>query len=109
VRHAQCVQFSSRLKWVAGRAGQTGRGEFRNLILLPPDRAHRLQSEVEKGEEIYSLRHSFFFKKMQIVRSCDVKCNVLVSVSDTNRIIEDTNRMIEDSLQNSNSSVPVMP
>ena len=45
---------------------------------------------------------SLFFKKMQIVRGCDAKRNVLVYMVYTDKIIE-------GSPKNSTSSVPLMP
>ncbi len=61
-----------------------------------------IKAKFEQGHEIYRQRRSLFFKKMQIVRGCDVKRNVLVYLAYTDRIIE-------GSPQNSNSSVPIMP
>jgi CreA protein len=61
-----------------------------------------IKAKFEQGEEIYRQRRSLFFKKMQIVRGCDVKRNVLVYLTYTDRIIE-------GSPQNSNSSVAIMP
>jgi CreA protein len=55
-----------------------------------------------QGDEIYRQRRSLFFKKMQIVRGCDVKHNVLVYLSYTDKLIE-------GSPKNSTSSVPIMP
>ncbi len=60
------------------------------------------KAKFEQGEEIYRQRRSLFFKKMQIVRGCDTKRNVLVYLTYTDRLIE-------GSPQNSNSSVPIMP
>lgn len=60
------------------------------------------KAKFEQGHEIYRQRRSLFFKKMQIVRGCDAKRNVLVYLTYTDRIIE-------GSPQNSNSSVPIMP
>ena len=60
------------------------------------------KEKFEQGHEIYRQRRSLFFKKMQIVRGCDAKRNVLVYLTYTDRIIE-------GSPQNSNSSVPIMP
>jgi CreA protein len=60
------------------------------------------RTKFEQGAEIYRERRSLFFKKMQIVRGCDVKRNVLVYLTYTDRLIE-------GSPQNSNSSVPIMP
>lgn len=61
-----------------------------------------IKAKFEQGEEIYRQRRSLFFKKMQIVRGCDVKRNVLVYLAYTDRLIE-------GSPQNSNSTVPMMP
>lgn len=55
-----------------------------------------------QGHEIYRQRRSLFFKKMQIVRGCDAKRNVLVYLSYTDKLIE-------GSPKNSTSSVPIMP
>jgi CreA protein len=60
------------------------------------------KEKFEQGEEIYRQRRSLFFKKMQIVRGCDPKRNVLVYLAYTDRIIE-------GSPQNSTSTVPIMP
>jgi CreA protein len=61
-----------------------------------------IKEKFEQGHEIYRQRRSLFFKKMQIVRGCDEKRNVLVYLTYTDRIIE-------GSPQNSNSSVAIMP
>lgn len=55
-----------------------------------------------QGSEVFRQRRSLIFKKMQIVRGCDVKRNVLVYLVYTDRIIE-------GSPKNSTSSVPIMP
>ena len=55
-----------------------------------------------QGEEMFRRRRSILFKKMQIVRGCDVKRNVLVYV-----VYSD--KLIEGSPKNSTSSVPIMP
>jgi CreA protein len=60
------------------------------------------KEKFEQGEEIYRQRRSLFFKKMQIVRGCDPKRNVLVYLAYTDKIIE-------GSPQNSTSTVPIMP
>ena len=51
---------------------------------------------------MFRQRRSLFFKKMQIVRGCDTKRNVLVYMVYSDRIIE-------GSPKNSTSSVPIMP
>ena len=62
-----------------------------------------LQGEdVEQGDDMFRRRRSLFFKKMQIVRGCDPKRNVLVYM-----VYSD--RLIEGSPKNSTSSVPIMP
>lgn len=58
--------------------------------------------KLEQGEDIFSQRRSLFFKKMQIVRGCDAKRNVLVYMVYSDRVIE-------GSPKNSTSSVPIMP
>lgn len=62
----------------------------------------KIKAKFAQGDEIYRERRSLFFKKMQIVRGCDTKRNVLVYLTYTDRLIE-------GSPQNSNSSVPIMP
>ena len=55
-----------------------------------------------QGDDVFRARRSLFFKKMQIVRGCDEKRNVLVYM-----VYSD--RLIEGSPKNSTSSVPIMP
>ena len=62
----------------------------------------RFKEKFEQGEDMFRKRRSLFFKKMQIVRGCDTKRNVLVYMVYTDRIIE-------GSPKNSTSSVPIMP
>jgi CreA protein len=62
----------------------------------------RFKEKFAQGEEVFRRRRSLFFKKMQIVRGCDVKRNVLVYV-----VYSD--RLIEGSPKNSTSTVPIMP
>jgi CreA protein len=62
----------------------------------------RFKQKFEQGEDVFRKRRSLFFKKMQIVRGCDVKRNVLVYMVYSDRIIE-------GSPKNSTSSVPIMP
>jgi CreA protein len=62
----------------------------------------RIKAKFEQGEDMFRQRRSMFFKKMQIVRGCDVKRNVLVYM-----VYSD--RLIEGSPNNSTSSVPIMP
>jgi CreA protein len=60
------------------------------------------KGKLEQGDDMFRRRRSMFFKKMQIVRGCDAKRNVLVYMVYSDRIIE-------GSPKNSTSSVPIMP
>jgi CreA protein len=60
------------------------------------------KTKFSQGEEMFRRRRSILFKKMQIVRGCDAKRNVLVYV-----VYSD--KLIEGSPKNSTSSVPIMP
>jgi CreA protein len=60
------------------------------------------KNKFAQGEEMYRRRRSILFKKMQIVRGCDTKRNVLVYV-----VYSD--KLIEGSPKNATSSVPIMP
>jgi CreA protein len=62
----------------------------------------RFKAKSEQGEDMFRQRRSLFFKKMQIVRGCDTKRNVLVYM-----VYSD--KLIEGSPKNSTSSVPIMP
>jgi len=62
----------------------------------------RFKEKFEQGDDMFRKRRSLFFKKMQIVRGCDTKRNVLVYM-----VYSD--KLIEGSPKNSTSSVPVMP
>lgn len=62
----------------------------------------KFKGKMEQGDDMFRQRRSMFFKKMQIVRGCDPKRNVLVYMVYTDRIIE-------GSPKNSTSSVPIMP
>ena len=62
----------------------------------------RFKAKFEQGDDVFRQRRALFFKKMQIVRGCGVKRNVLVYMVYSDRIIE-------GSPKNSTSSVPVMP
>ena len=62
----------------------------------------RFKSKFEQGDDMFRRRRSLFFKKMQIVRGCDTKRNVLVYMVYSDKIIE-------GSPKNSTSSVPIMP
>src|SRR4030081_2647073 len=60
------------------------------------------KAKFEQGEDVFRQRRSLFFKKMQIVRGCDTKRNVLAYM-----VYSD--KLIEGSPKNSTSSVPIMP
>ena len=62
----------------------------------------RFKAKFAQGEDVFRRRRSLFFKKMQIVRGCDTKRNVLVYM-----VYSD--KLIEGSPKNSTSSVPIMP
>src|ERR1700744_2345661 len=60
------------------------------------------KDKMEQGANMFRQRRSMFFKKMQIVRGCDAKRNVLVYM-----VYSD--KLIDGSPKNSTSSVPIMP
>lgn len=62
----------------------------------------KIKEKFEQGAEVYSERRSIFFKKVQVVRGCDAKRNVLV-------YLIYTDKLIDGSPQNSTSTVPIMP
>ena len=62
----------------------------------------KFKHKLEQGDDMFRQRRSLFFKKMQIVRGCDAKRNVLVYM-----VYSD--RLIEGSPKNSTSTVPIMP
>lgn len=62
----------------------------------------RIKEKFEQGEVMFRSSRSLIFKKMQVVRGCDTKRNVLVYMVYSDRIIE-------GSPKNSTSSVPLMP
>jgi CreA protein len=62
----------------------------------------RFKAKFAQGDDVFRKRRSLLFKKMQIVRGCDEKRNVLVYMVYSDRIIE-------GSPKNSTSTVPIMP
>ena len=62
----------------------------------------RFKTKFSQGDVVFRQSRSLFFKKMQIVRGCDAKRNVLVYL-----IYSD--KLIEGSPKNSTSTVPIMP
>ncbi len=62
----------------------------------------KIKSKFSQGDVVFRERRSFVFKRMQIVRGCDAKRNVLVYM-----VYSD--KLIEGSPKNSTSTVPIMP
>ena len=62
----------------------------------------KFKSKMSQGDVVFRERRSLIFKKMQIVRGCDAKRNVLVYM-----VYSD--KLIDGSPKNSTSTVPVMP
>ena len=60
------------------------------------------KEKFDQGDVVVRERRSLIFKKMQIVRGCDVKRNVLV-------YMVYTDKLIDGSPKNSTSTVPIMP
>lgn len=62
----------------------------------------RFKSKVEQGDVMFRESRSALFKRMQIVRGCDAKRNVLV-------YLVYSDKLIDGSPQNSTSTVPITP
>jgi len=62
----------------------------------------KFKEKAEQGDVVFRERRSLVWKKMQIVRGCDAKRNVLV-------YLVYTDKLIDGSPQNSTSTVPLMP
>lgn len=62
----------------------------------------KFKNRFPQGDVVFRERRSLVWKRMQIVRGCDVKRNVLV-------YLVYSDRLIEGSPKNSTSSVPIMP
>jgi len=62
----------------------------------------KFKQKFSQGDVVFSERRSLFFKKMQIVRGCDTKRNILVYMSYSDKLVD-------GSPKNSTSSVPVEP
>jgi CreA protein len=62
----------------------------------------RFKEKFDQGAVVFRQSRSLFFKRMQIVRGCDAKRNVLIYM-----VYSD--RLIDGSPKNSTSSVPLMP
>ena len=62
----------------------------------------KFKEKFSQGDVVFSERRSLFFKKMQIVRGCDARRNILVYMTYSDKLIE-------GSPKNSTSSVPIQP
>ncbi len=62
----------------------------------------KFSGKASQGDVVFSERRSLFFKKMQIVRGCDTKRNILVYMTYTDKLID-------GSPKNSTSTVPIQP
>jgi len=62
----------------------------------------KFKEKFEQGDVVYRERRSLIFKRMQIVRGCDTRRNVLVYM-----VYSD--KLIDGSPKNSTSSVPIQP
>lgn len=62
----------------------------------------KFKRKLEQGDVMLRQSRSIFFKKMQIVRGCDAKRNVLV-------YLVYSDKLIDGSPKNSTSTVPLMP
>jgi CreA protein len=60
------------------------------------------KGKFEQGDIVYRQSRSLFFKRMQVVRGCDAKRNVLV-------YLVYSDKLIDGSPKNSTSTVPIMP
>jgi CreA protein len=62
----------------------------------------KFKEKFDQGAVVFRQSRSLFFKRMQIVRGCDAKRNVLIYM-----VYSD--KLIDGSPKNSTSSVPIMP
>jgi len=62
----------------------------------------RFKEKFSQGDVVFSERRSILFKKMQIVRGCDLRRNILVYMTYSDKLIE-------GSPKNSTSTVPIQP
>ncbi len=62
----------------------------------------KFKGKFEQGDVVFSERRSLIFKKMQIVRGCDVKRNILIYMTYSDKLID-------GSPKNSTSTVPIQP
>ncbi|HMK89413.1 MAG TPA: CreA family protein [Methylocystis sp.] len=62
----------------------------------------KFKEKASQGDRVFSEKRSLFFKRMQIVRGCDAKRNVLVYM-----VYSD--KLVEGSPENSTSAFPIEP
>jgi len=62
----------------------------------------KFKGKLDQGDVMFRQSRSILFKRMQIVRGCDAKRNVLV-------YLVYSDKLIDGSPKNSTSSVPIMP
>jgi CreA protein len=62
----------------------------------------KIKEKFDQGDVVFRERRSLFFKKMQIVRGCDAKRNVLIYMAYSDKLVD-------GSPKNSTSSVPIQP
>ena len=62
----------------------------------------KFKDKFSQGDVVFSEKRSLFFKKMQIVRGCDTKRNILVYMTYSDKLVD-------GSPKNSTSSVPIEP
>ena len=62
----------------------------------------KFRNKWEQGDVVYRQSRSLFFKRLQVVRGCDAKRNVLV-------YLVYSDKLIDGSPKNSTSTVPIMP
>ena len=62
----------------------------------------KFKEKFSQGDVVFSERRSILFKKMQIVRGCDTRRNILVYMTYSDKLIE-------GSPKNSTSTVPIQP
>lgn len=73
-----------------GISGALGRAEQTSDISLACRQYGPIifKSKFAQGDVVFSERRSIFFKKMQIVRGCDTKRNILVYMTYSDKLIE---------------------
>ena len=87
-----------------GVAGGLGLAEEVSDISLACRRVGpvRFKEKADQGDVMFRASRSLLFKRMQIVRGCDAKRNVLV-------YLVYSDKLIDGSPKNSTSTVPIMP